>query len=260
MYLKDIIGNKFAMISSAALILVPYFTWKSLYNSYNNLKNKYDEEVLFYKRHNCVVIYSGVKGMSGWPPHTERVKLDFNNQNCLAELREPIIYFIDTAKKSLELAFMMINVNSVYKALIRAHQRGVKVRILLNFEHCEGKLSEIRNLIKEGIFNHIIKIKYFELNIFIGIEVLTYVSQGISSIMHCKYMVKDYTESSGFLFTGSLNLTDSGFINNYEDVVFTSNQYVVKAFHENFEECWNFVKIDNEDLINKTTLLDANLI
>lgn len=78
--------------------------------------------------------------------------------------------------------------------------------------------------------------------------------------MHYKYIVKDYAETGGFLLTGSLNLTDSGFINNYEDVVLTSNQYVVKAFYENFEECWNFVKIDNEDIFNKTTLLDANLI
>lgn len=160
MYLKIIVENKFIVISSAALILVPYFTWKNLYNSYKNLKNKYDEELLFYKRHNCVVMYSGIKGVSGWPPHTERIKLNLNKQNCLAEVREPVIYFIDTAKKSLELAFMLINVNVVYKALVRAHQRGVKVRILLNFEHCESMLNEIRNLIKEGICNYIIKTKY----------------------------------------------------------------------------------------------------
>ncbi|KAJ8926551.1 hypothetical protein NQ314_021067 [Rhamnusium bicolor] len=243
MYLKNLIENKFTLVSSAALVLIPYYTWKTLYYSYKSLRNEYEDEILFQKRHNCVVMYTENKGMSGWPPHTGRVKLDINKKNSLDTLHEPILYFINTAKKSLDIAFMLLDVNSIYMALKRAHERGIKLRILLNYDHCESRLVEIKNLAKEGI------------------EVLTYISHkpGLSSIMHYKFMVKDYTEYGGFVLTGSLNLSKSAFLNNYEDVVFISNQYVAKAFYQTFEECWNYIKVDNECLINKTVLLDTNL-
>ncbi|KAJ8959391.1 hypothetical protein NQ318_022079 [Aromia moschata] len=155
----------------------------------------------------------------------------------------PSYILLTLLKKSLDVAFMLISINKVYTALLNAHRKGVKIRILLNFDHCNSKLTEIRHLMSEGI------------------AVLTYISMnpGMSSIMHHKFMVKDYSDSDGFVFTGSLNLTKSAFLNNYEDITFTFNEYVVKAFHNNFEECWNYIQADNENLINKTVLLDANL-
>lgn len=59
--------------------------------------------------------------------------------------------------------------------------------------------------------------------------------------MHYKYVVKDYNEKSGFLLFGSLNWTYSGFINNYEDIVFTTNMEAVKSFHDNFESMWCYL-------------------
>ncbi|KAJ8919630.1 hypothetical protein NQ315_006156 [Exocentrus adspersus] len=239
-----LIENRIALLTSAALILVPLFTWRNLYETYRSLKRKYDEDVLFQKRHNCVIMYSEFKGMSGWPPHLERIKVDFDKENCLARLREPVIYFIDTARVSLDIAFMLVTVKSVYQALIRARHNGIRVRLLLNFESMKSRLNDIKSLIKEGI------------------EVVTYISNGsgMCTIMHHKYIVKDYTLSNGYLCTGSLNLTDSGFVNNYEDMVFTSNQYLVQAFHKDFEESWSLISIDNENLMNKNTLLDANFV
>ncbi|KAJ8963774.1 hypothetical protein NQ317_005973 [Molorchus minor] len=183
MYL-NILDNKFALITSTAIIIIPFY----IYKTYRTLKNEYQEKLLFYNRHNCVVMYNGTQ------------------------------------------------------ALKQARGRGVKIRLLVNYEHCANKCQEIKSLIKEGI------------------EVQTYISNkpGMSSIMHYKYMVKDYTKCGGFVFTGSLNLSETGFLNNYEDIVFTSNFYTAQAFHENFEECWNYIVMDNKTLMNRTVLLDIN--
>ncbi|KAJ8964445.1 hypothetical protein NQ317_013855 [Molorchus minor] len=237
MYL-NILNNKFTLITSTAIIIIPFY----IYKTYRTLKNEYQEKLLFYDRHNCVVMYNGTQGMSGWPPHTGRIKLNLKKENCLEVIHEPVLYFIRTAKISLDVAFMLLGINSVYVALKQARGRGVKIRLLVNYEHCANKLSEIKSLIKEGI------------------EVQTYISNkpGMSSIMHYKYMVKDYTKCGGFVFTGSLNLSETGFLNNYEDIVFTSNFYTAQAFHENFEECWNYIVMDNKTLMNRTVLLDIN--
>lgn len=78
--------------------------------------------------------------------------------------------------------------------------------------------------------------------------------------MHYKYMVKDFKADSGYAFLGSSNLTENAFINNYEDMVFTSCKEVVKALHNNFQLCWDFVQAENKTLVNRVILTDADLI
>lgn len=82
----------------------------------------------------------------------------------------------------------------------------------------------------------------------------------MNSIMHYKYMVKDFKEGHGYAFMGSSNLSDNAFLNNYEDMVFTSSKEVVKALYDNFHVCWEYVKAENQTLVNKIVLADADLI
>lgn len=72
-------------------------------------------------------------------------------------------------------------------------------------------------------------------------------------------MVKDYGKG-GYVCTGSMNFSVSSVLRNYELFVFMSLPQVVEAFRSNFEECWKNVRIDNEGLINRTILLEAQLI
>ncbi|XP_074028048.1 phospholipase D [Leptinotarsa decemlineata] len=243
MQLRSVLEYKFAILSSAAFIIIPYYTWKSFYRTYKSLKRQYDEEILFSKRHDCVVMYSSNKGMYGWPPYRERIVADITDENWCDKLYEPIIYFIDTAKFTLDVAIMMITIKQIYQALIDAQKRGVKVRILLNFEHSENMLPQIRECIKGGL------------------DVQLYIPQktNLSNIMHYKYMVKDYSRTGGYVLVGSMNFTSTAFLENYEDVVISSNHYIVTGFHNNFDKCFKFVMDDNESLINKTILLDVNL-
>lgn len=61
------------------------------------------------------------------------------------------------------------------------------------------------------------------------------------SLMHHKYAVKDYDGRSGYLLFGSLNWSVTGFTNNYEDIVFTTNTHAVKSFNDNFENMWLYL-------------------
>lgn len=80
----------------------------------------------------------------------------------------------------------------------------------------------------------------------------------MSSIMHYKYIVKDVNQGDGYLFIGSPNISHNAFITNYEDMVFTSSQEVVSAFHSNFQACWDYVKTENKTMENKVKLAEAD--
>lgn len=73
--------------------------------------------------------------------------------------------------------------------------------------------------------------------------------------MHHKYAVKDYNGKSGFLVLGSLNWTNSGFTNNYEDLVFTTNIDAVNSFSDNFESMWTYLDDQEKyDVITRAVL------
>lgn len=70
-------------------------------------------------------------------------------------------------------------------------------------------------------------------------------------------MVKDFKDDSGYAFIGSANFSGTAFLNNYEDLMFTTSREVVTALHNNFETSWDYIKSDNQSLINKMKLADA---
>lgn len=146
--MRELLKNKLWLLSSAALLVLPLYTWRRLIKSYRKEIHNYENDILFHNRHNCVVMYSPKKGMSGWPPNTGRVKPKI--VDGIGTLFEPIIYFINTATQTLDIAMMILSFNGVLNALVEANKRGVKIRLLLNYNHAEGFLNNYRKLIKEG--------------------------------------------------------------------------------------------------------------
>ncbi|XP_044272282.1 mitochondrial cardiolipin hydrolase-like [Tribolium madens] len=223
-------------ILTGILFLPCVYMFKKLYTTYKSLKRQYEEEELFYERHNCVVMYSKTH-ITGWPPE---YKISILTKN-LDKFLEPYLYFINTSKHSIDLAVMTLAINSIMEALQNALKRGVKVRLIVNFLSIKSQAKRYNELIKSGI-----KVAFF-----IG------KSTNFINIMHFKYIVKDYDGTDGFLCMGSMNLTGmSTLLNNYEDVTFTSSICLVEAFHKNFQESWNMIMEDNENIYNKTVLAD----
>ncbi|EFA13216.1 Mitochondrial cardiolipin hydrolase-like Protein [Tribolium castaneum] len=221
-----------------AILFVPcVYMFKKLYSTYKSLKQQYEDEELFYQRHNCVVMYSKTH-ITGWPPE---YKMSISTKN-LDKFLDPYLYFINTSKHSIDLAVMTFSLKPLMEALQSALTRGVKVRLIVNYLSVKNQAKQYNELMKSGI-----KVAFY-------IEKTT----SLSNIMHCKYSVKDYDGSKGFLFMGSMNLTGmSTILNNYEDVTFTSNIYLVETFHKSFQDSWNMIMEDNENFYNKTVLADS---
>ncbi|KAL3285001.1 hypothetical protein HHI36_019130 [Cryptolaemus montrouzieri] len=232
---------KFKYLEYIAVCVLPYITWQYLYKTYKEEVKNYEDAVLFQKRHNCVLMYYKGKGHTGWPTNSQKVDLNIKNIEILFE---PFLYFINTAKTNLDIAIMSINVKSVIEALINAHERGVKVRVVSNF-YMNGSTTDNYKVMKRT-----------------GIPITFFVSKDkTNSIMHTKFIVKDYKDSTGgYLLMGSFNMTYNAFSSNYEDLVFTSKRSLVKDYHKNFNRMWKDLTEDNNNMFNRLILENSGFI
>lgn len=224
------------------LAALPICSWLFFLKRWQSKQLDTDKQSLFFRKHNCVVTFQANKGYRGWPPNLKAAAAP-TLLKTLENLIEPLLYFIHTAEQSLDMAVMILNLKSVYFELGEALKRGVKVRILCNFKHSDSSLNDIKSLVLLGA-----KCQFFVAP-----------ANTLDSIMHHKYIVKDYSDDCGYLCMGSMNLSSTSALNNYESLIFMSDYSVVNAFHLNFQECWNNVIIDNQGLINQTILMDAHL-
>lgn len=77
----------------------------------------------------------------------------------------------------------------------------------------------------------------------LGADIAIYVgTDNTGSIFHYKYAIKDYKTNTCALYCGSLNWTNAGFTNNFESLLFTTNETIIEAFHKNYTESFAYVK------------------
>lgn len=188
---------------------------------------------LFHNKHNCVVMYRRNQGMIGWGSATAKITI---TPSTYDRLFEPIIYFLNTAEESVDVAIMLITVQPILKVLHDLLKRGIKVRMIL--DHDSMKMESLNTLVKLGA-----SISYY-VNLY----------KDGDSFMHHKFAVKDFHTKSGYLCLGSLNWTISGFFDNYEDLVFTNDVSLVETFHEHFEFMWKSNKEMKSNVRVKTIL------
>jgi len=99
----------------------------------------------------------------------------------------PLVDAIDAARLSIDVAVYSISLNSVRYALIRAHERGVMVRMVMESNNMDR--SDVQYLLEAGV---------------------PIIGDNRAGLMHDKFMVIDRSE----VWLGSMNFTDSG---TYED-------------------------------------------
>ncbi|KAK9717589.1 PLD-like domain [Popillia japonica] len=76
-----------------------------------------------------------------------------------------------------------------------------------------------------------------------GADVCIYARKNISSsIFHLKYAIKDYNTGFSAMCCGSLNWTNAAFLNNYENILFTTNEKIIDEYHRNYESSFSYVK------------------
>ncbi|MGC8855760.1 MAG: phospholipase D-like domain-containing protein [Anaerolineae bacterium] len=121
----------------------------------------------------------------------------------------PLVEAIDAARLSVDAAMYSLSLNSVRDALIRAYQRGVAVRVVMESDNRDR--ADPRALIRAGI------------------PVLGDRREGL---MHNKFIVIDHAE----VWTGSMNFTDSGTYADNNNLIRIRSTKVAEDYTTEFNE------------------------
>lgn len=121
----------------------------------------------------------------------------------------PLVQAIDETRLSIDVAAYSITLNSVRNALLRAHDRGVSVRIVM--ESTNMDTSDVQRLLEAGV---------------------TIVGDNRQGLMHDKFMVLDRSE----VWLGSMNFTDSGTYDDNNNMVRIRSARIAENYSVEFNE------------------------
>ncbi|MCA9563625.1 MAG: hypothetical protein KC561_09055, partial [Myxococcales bacterium] len=146
-----------------------------------------------------------------------RVRIMYNNTGSSAsngqdpEVDDILIAMIDRAQVSVDVATMGFSRQEVIDALVRAHERGVRVRFVGDGRHLEGFVDGYQTL-----------------------EALNIPTAygNMYHIMHDKFFVID----DRYVYTGTGNTTPTGFDRNDNNYVFIDSPDVATEFRDEFEQ------------------------
>jgi len=127
---------------------------------------------------------------------------------------DAIVGVIDDTRRTLDCAIYTFTSREIAQALIRAHERGVSVRIINDRVQASDKYAKKRYLEKSGV------------------PIRTHIGGGI---FHNKFLVAD----SITIITGSYNWTASANESNYENIVIIESPALAKTYEEQFGKLWD---------------------
>lgn len=121
----------------------------------------------------------------------------------------PLVKAIDAARLSIDVAAYSLSLNSVRNALLRAHDRGVTVRIVMESTNMDRSDPQI--LIEAGV------------------PIIGDNSQGL---MHDKFLVIDKSE----VWLGAMNFTDSGAYEDNNNLMRIHSTKIAEDYSVEFKE------------------------
>jgi phosphatidylserine/phosphatidylglycerophosphate/cardiolipin synthase-like enzyme len=137
-----------------------------------------------------------------------------------------LLNLINGANTTVDIAQYGLNRLTVVNALINAHNRGVVVRVVGDDDAAANAYSSYYQMLTDA-----------------GITIVT--DSSTSQIQHNKFLIVDGT----ILWTGSTNLTDTGFTLNANNAMVITDTVLANVYTTEFEEMWagNFhsAKTDN---------------
>lgn len=134
--------------------------------------------------------------------------------SCVQELLRQL----EAAQKSADICVFTITDDRITEAILRAHRRGIEVRVVTDDDKAHDLGSDIHRLSMEGV--------PCKMDI------------GNTAHMHHKFAIFDGT----MLVNGSFNWTRSASEQNQENLITTDDDVLVSAFQERFEELWERLK------------------
>ena len=136
----------------------------------------------------------------------------------------PLVEAIDAARLSIDVAAYSISLNSVRAALIRAHDRGATVRVVMESTNMDR--SDPQQMIEAGI---------------------PIIGDNRDGLMHDKFIVIDKSE----VWMGSMNFTDGGAYDDSNNLMRIRSTKVAEDYSKEFNEMF----VDNkfgQDVVPET--------
>jgi len=136
---------------------------------------------------------------------------------------EAVIDLINHSKNTIDVAIYSFTDRKIARALIKAHNRGVKIRVIIDYgngksRYCVGPLLE-----KAGI-------------------PVRYKRGSGGGLMHNKYAIYD----KKILSTGSFNWTSNANKRNDENLVIIKNDsHLIELYQKNFNKLWKLAELTN---------------
>lgn len=124
-----------------------------------------------------------------------------------------VVGFINRCEKTLDIAVYSFTHNDIAEAVARAHERGVKVRVLMDHLQSQQKGADDEKLKARGV------------------EIRKDTQSGA---MHHKFCIGD----GKAVITGSFNWSYNADTKNAENFVIMRLSYAVKNFQKEYERIW----------------------
>lgn len=133
---------------------------------------------------------------------------------------DAIINEIDRANKTIDIAIYDFTSRPIYQALIRAKDRGVKIRIVMDSHEAKTKYSKYELLREQGV----------------PIKLLPDANMpgfgNLRALMHNKFAIID----NSIVITGSYNWTASAEKLNYENLLIIRSKELANIYEEEFNK------------------------
>ena len=130
-----------------------------------------------------------------------------------SECRDQIETLLESARRSADICVFTITDDRLSRAIVDAHRRGVRVRVISDDDKAFDRGSDVHRLRDSGVQVRVDK---------------------TDKHMHHKFALFDHTT----LLTGSYNWTRSAFKENEENIIVVDDPRLVSAFSEEFASLW----------------------
>ena len=154
------------------------------------------------------ITYNGVQVPTVLFSHEDRVS-------------KTLVSVIDKTQRTMDVALYVLSLPDVAEALVRAKQRGVAARVIMDHGHAFPSGGKPRSKELDTIVNG-------------GVVIRTLAGGGSYGIMHHKFGVFD----GKLIEAGSFNWTEAGNTKNFENAVFRDEANLIAGFQAAFDWMW----------------------
>ena len=130
-------------------------------------------------------------------------------------IKEGILKEMESTTSTLDLAIHEMTSLDLAQALVKAKQRGIKVRVIADSKQANIRTSKITYLIHQGIL----------------VKVLGGKEKGV---MNHRFVIMDGKR----VLTGSFDWSEASLKWNYENMLMIQESEVVAAYQKEFEKLW----------------------